>query len=72
MSSLGQSGPVGQKVSIEGFLDNVGHLGGVIWQWLKLVPEGPGANRAIPSSFFPERCSKVGKLDGLKVSYKEL
>ena len=29
MSSLGQRGSVGQKVSIAGFLDRVGHLGGV-------------------------------------------
>ena len=29
MSSLGQRGLVGQKVSIAGFLDRVGHLGGV-------------------------------------------
>ena len=29
MSSLGQRGSVGQKKSIAGFLDRVGHLGGV-------------------------------------------
>ena len=29
MSSLGQRGSVGQKVPIAGFLDRVGHLGGV-------------------------------------------
>ena len=29
MPSLGQRGSVGQKVSIAGFLDSVGHLGGV-------------------------------------------
>ena len=30
MSFLGQRGSVGQKVSIAGFLDRVGHLGGVV------------------------------------------
>ena len=29
VSSLGQRGSVGQNVSIAGFLDRVGHLGGV-------------------------------------------
>ena len=29
VSSLGQIGSIGQKVSIAGFLDRVGHMGGV-------------------------------------------
>ena len=30
MSSLGQRGSVGQKVTIAGFLDRIGHLGGEV------------------------------------------
>ena len=37
VSSLGQIGSVGQKVSIAGFLDRVGHLGGVV-QWQARCP----------------------------------
>ena len=38
MSSLGQRGSVGQKVSIAGFLDRVGHLGGVQLILVELNP----------------------------------
>ena len=36
MSFLGHRGSVGQKVSIAGFLDRVGHLGGVPWSTVHL------------------------------------